>query len=114
MCRRRRGASTCTAAHCSGSSPSALLSSPSVVMPGLDPGIHAVAFSPAEWIAGSSPAMTRGIVLVPEGLQFEAARGIEVKLQAERRGAREAQHHRLPPRRRKAFFDRVAHELRTV
>jgi hypothetical protein len=33
-----------------------------VVMPGLDPGIHAVtsqqAETPVEWIAGSSPAMT--------------------------------------------------------
>jgi hypothetical protein len=35
-----------------------------LVMPGLDPGIHAVtaqqAETPVEWIAGSSPAMTRG------------------------------------------------------
>jgi hypothetical protein len=34
----------------------------SVVMPGLDPGIHSVALrtssSVTEWIAGSSPAMT--------------------------------------------------------
>jgi hypothetical protein len=33
------------------------------VMPGLDPGIHAVTAKqmevPGEWIAGSSPAMTR-------------------------------------------------------
>ncbi|MET0380435.1 MAG: hypothetical protein ABWZ94_00870 [Methyloceanibacter sp.] len=33
-----------------------------LVMPGFDPGIHAVtaqqAEAPAEWIAGSSPAMT--------------------------------------------------------
>jgi hypothetical protein len=36
--------------------------SSSVVMPGLDPGIHSVAkamvLSVTEWIAGSSPAMT--------------------------------------------------------
>jgi hypothetical protein len=34
-----------------------------LVMPGLDPGIHAVtaqqALKPMEWIAGSSPAMTK-------------------------------------------------------
>jgi hypothetical protein len=34
------------------------------VMPGLDPGIHAAtsqrAEAPSEWIAGSSPAMTKG------------------------------------------------------
>jgi hypothetical protein len=34
-------------------------------MPGLDPGIHAVSFqqdeAPVEWIAGSSPAMTRSV-----------------------------------------------------
>jgi hypothetical protein len=41
----------------------------SVVMPGLDPGIHSVALlfaaTGAEWIAGSSPAMTtrRGVAL---------------------------------------------------
>ena len=36
----------------------------SLVMPGLDPGIHAVtaqlAQTPMEWIAGTSPAMTTG------------------------------------------------------
>jgi hypothetical protein len=36
-----------------------------IVMPGLDPGIHAVtaqrAEKPVEWIAGSSPAMTDSV-----------------------------------------------------
>lgn len=59
------------------------------------------------------PALA-GMTLLAAGLQLEAARGIEVKLQAKRGRARETQHHRLPPCGRKALFDRIAHELRTV
>src|SRR5262245_25091059 len=74
MSRRRRGGSTCIAAPCSASSPSA-----------------------------------------PRNrLELEAARRIEMQLQTQRRGAGEAEQHRLAPRGRYTFLDRLAHQLGAV
>src|SRR5262245_63254984 len=46
------------------------------VMPGLDPGIHAVTLErtgpPVEWIAGSSPAMTKLGLVPDEGPALQA------------------------------------------
>ena len=69
---------------------------PSVVMPGLDPGIHSVTFpiscNETEWIAGSSPAMTTNIgatpVTRPQRLQMLAVDLLEQRAHVfEREGA---------------------------
>ena len=56
--------------------------------------------------------MTKGIER--PWLNLEAAAGIELKLQPERRGAGESQHHRLAPCRAEPLFLRLAHEMRAV
>ena len=48
------------------------------------------------------------------GLNLEAARRVEVKLQAQRSGTGEAEHYRFAPRGRETFFERLAHKLGAV
>src|SRR5690242_8571340 len=113
--RRRRGGSTCIAARCSVSSPSAPLSSESIDLVSDFPLLlRERAFCRGEgegcqrW---REHPPSRGRRTKTAKSELKPAGGVEVALQPERCGAGEGEHHGLAACRRDPLLHTLAHEL---